>query len=81
MRKIVWVIVALVSIAAVACSENTGGTSETRAQAPSVGSEPAASTAPTAEPSSPSTSSSAPSASPTETPQASAAPSQSTGGK
>ena len=80
MRKIVWVIVALVSIAAVACSENTGGTSETRAQAPSVGSEPAASTAPTAEPSSPPTSSSAPSASPTETPQASAEPSQSTGG-
>ena len=78
MRKFVWIIAALVSIAAIACSESTGGTSETPSQAPSAASEPAATAAPTSEPAAQSTPSSAPSSSPTETARASSTPTPST---
>ena len=70
MRKIVWIIAALISIAAVACGESTGGVSETPDQAPDAARAPAASAEPTAEPSTPSGSTQESTTAPSETARA-----------
>lgn len=67
MRKIIWIIAALVSIAAVACGDSAGGTSETPSQSPEA---PASSVQPTAEPSAPSASASEPTTVPSTTAKA-----------